>query len=340
MFLRFNTLQANLGRASVHFVTIDKPSNNRINFKAKMPKFDGDTLFSSDTNGSLIAKFIGNRKEGEFTFFRKDFPNLQRFYIQIMQFYGPFDESDTFVLTEEMPSLPMEKSIALIPCYDSEKFIKEVVEGSLKYAKYLLLVDDGSKDSTPDILRKYQEQYPDRVFALIHEQNRGKGHALLSGFQLALEKIDFQALVTMDSDCQHRPEDFPRLSQAIFDGEDFVIGTRVFNEMPFRSRFANTMISFILRSCFWHAPHDTQSGYRAFNKKMIEEIQSNVKGGQYEMEFDCLLYALSHKKRMRSIPISTIYIDDNASSKFSPVRDSIKILKVMFNYACTRPKQQ
>ncbi len=172
------------------------------------------------------------------------------------------------------------------------------------------------------------------------KENKGKGYALLEGFKYANEHLDFEALVAIDSDSQHKPSDIPRLAQAVLDGEDFVIGSRCFSQMPLKSRVANNCITMLLKRVFDHAPHDTQSGFRAFSKELLKKLIERVEGGQYEMEFDCLLYALLKGYRVRSLPISTIYVDKNASSHFAVVIDSIKILKVLLHYGSKTKKEK
>jgi len=159
--------------------------------------------------------------------------------------------------------------------------------------------------------------------------NQGKGFALLEGMKYAIDHLHFHALITIDSDGQHCASFIPEIMQPIFDGADFVMGERPFEMMPNRSRWGNKWISFLLRLIFEHAPKDTQSGMRAFSKKLIENILKTIKGGRYETEFRCLLCALSNGFKMYSIVIPTIYIDKNKSSHFSPIRDALRIFKVL-----------
>ena len=193
---------------------------------------------------------------------------------------------------------------------------------------YLIVIDDGSTDQTGKILQRLSSQHREKIHCITFAKNRGKGFGLIEGMRYAKEHSPFDGLITLDGDGQHNPEDIPRLIQKIQEGADLAIGTRTFSEMPFRSRFANTLISFLLRLMYPKAPFDTQSGMRSFSRRLIEEIVRIVPGGRYEMEFRCLLLALSHRLKTAEVPISTIYIEKNRSSWFSPLRDSFRILWV------------
>jgi glycosyltransferase involved in cell wall biosynthesis len=219
-------------------------------------------------------------------------------------------------------------TVVVIPCYNVEKFCQDVVKESSAIATHVILINDGSTDNTAAILKKMAKLDSSRIHIISFAKNRGKGFALLEGMRYALEHLNFHALITIDSDGQHKACFIPELMQPIFDGVDFVIGERPFANMPTRSKFGNQWISFLLKLFYGQAPVDTQSGMRAFSKKLVEQIVKCVIGGRYETEFRCLLCALSNGYKIRSIEIPTIYIDKNKSSHFSPVRDAFRILKV------------
>ena len=165
---------------------------------------------------------------------------------------------------------------------------------------------------------------------LAFKQNRGKGTVLLEGFRHAVEHYKDSIIITMDSDCQHHAVDIPHIAQGIHEGNDLVMGTRLFKIMPFKSRFANIIISMLLRRQFPHAPNDSQTGFRGLTTQFAAELLEQLTAGHYEVEFHMLLYALHMNKHIRSVPISTIYINKNASSHFSAIKDSVKILKVFY----------
>ncbi len=222
--------------------------------------------------------------------------------------------------------------VAIIPCYNVEKYCRAVIEETLSYVSFLILVDDGSTDETGSILHNFQQKNQGKVYLIAFPKNRGKGVALLEGIQMALASISFDVLVTLDSDGQHLPSEIPRLVSLVAQGVDFAIGCREFSQMPFRSRFANRVISFLVYRIYPSAPSDTQSGFRAFSRKFVQKIGRQIKGCRYEVEFRCILLALRDGDRIGCCPIETIYFDKNRSSHFSQIRDSVQILKVLWNH--------
>jgi len=100
--------------------------------------------------------------------------------------------------------------------------------------------------------------------------------------------------------------------------------------MPLRSKISNYFISFFLRIFNPESPKDTQRGFRAFSRAFCRQVVDHVSGGCYEMEFATLLYALTSQRSICSVPITTIYIEKNRSSHFSPLKDSFKIIRVLF----------
>lgn len=226
----------------------------------------------------------------------------------------------------------LHSTVVVVPCYNVEKFCQQVVKETSDIATHVILVNDGSTDNTAGILKKMASLKSSRIHIISFPCNRGKGFALLEGMKYALDHLQFHALMTMDSDGQHKASFIPELMQPIFDGADFVIGERPFNDMPNRSRWGNKWISFLLKLVYGDAPVDTQSGMRAFSKKLVEKIVHDVDGGRYETEFKMLLCSLSNGFKLRSIEIPSIYIDKNKSSHFSPLKDALRILKVFIQH--------
>lgn len=220
------------------------------------------------------------------------------------------------------------KTVAIIPCYNVEKFCKATLDRVVKRVDSIVAIDDGSTDHTGQILSVCQIEYPDKIHVIVFKQNRGKGVGLITGFKYATAHLSYDALITFDCDGQHTTSLIPELFSCIKEGADMAIGCRHFEEMPLRSRFGNTIISWLLRLRYHKSPVDTQSGMRAFSKEFVSEIASKVKEGRYETEFRCLLLALSQNRRIATIRIPTIYLDKNRSSHFSAIRDTLRILKV------------
>lgn len=217
--------------------------------------------------------------------------------------------------------------VALVPCYNVAQYCGPVVQELNSLCTHVIVVDDGSTDETETLLQKMASEYPQKTHLIRFPKNRGKGFALLEGFKYALAHFDFDVLATLDGDGQHLPCFITNLVQPIFQGADLVIGGRTFKKMPFCSRFGNKIIGFLLKCIYHKAPHDTQSGMRAYTSDLIREIVKSIPGGQYEMEFQCLLLALERGLEIIDVPIPTIYIEKNQSSHFRRLSDSFKILK-------------
>lgn len=231
--------------------------------------------------------------------------------------------------TKKMRFFSLPSSIvAVIPCYNVARFCEPIVLESSVICRHVIVIDDGSTDDTGAILQKLGSKYPQKIHVITFQKNRGKGFGLLEGFKYALEHYQFDALVTMDGDGQHLPHFIEGLTKPIFQGADFVIGSRPFKEMPLRSRWGNRSISFLLQCVYPHSPRDTQSGMRAFTPSVVPDL-IDVPGGKYQMEFSCLLLALKKGWKIVEVPIPSIYLEKNKSSHFSPLKDSFKILKVL-----------
>jgi hypothetical protein len=222
--------------------------------------------------------------------------------------------------------------VGIIPCYNVAEFCEQVIRQTMRYVDHLIVIDDGSADETSAILAWLKSQVPDKLSVLTFPDNRGKGVGLMAGFCEALNRFDFHVLVTLDGDGQHPPAEIPKLVQAIREGAEMAIGGRDLSRMPARSKFGNTVVSGLLHWLHPHAPEDTQSGLRAFNLAFTETIVRSVTGSRYETEIQVLLLALSQRRKIVNVPIPTIYIDNNRSSKFRPVIDSVRILCALLGW--------
>src|SRR3989344_2072584 len=155
----------------------------------------------------------------------------------------------------------MMKLIVIIPAYNEEKTIKEVIKG-LKEKGYndIIVVDDGSPDKTFELASK------EKVKVYRHIINRGLGGALNTGITAALrENADF--IVTFDADGQHDVDDIEKLVKALEEGYDVAIGNRINKEMPFLRSLGNRGLDFVTWMLFGIKVKDSQSGLRMFSRK-------------------------------------------------------------------------
>lgn len=173
-----------------------------------------------------------------------------------------------------------------------------------------------------------------RVHLLHHAVNLGKGRALKTGINYFLTELTgFTHLVTADADGQHTPEDMVRVALAGRKSPGAVVlGCRRFGrDVPLRSRFGNTLTRLVFSFLSGREVSDTQTGLRGFPAGLLAEIVA-LPGERYEYEMTVLAHLSRRGVEVVETPIATIYIDDNRSSHFNPIRDSMRIYFVLVRF--------
>ncbi len=215
----------------------------------------------------------------------------------------------------------------VIPAYDAAGTLPGVASGiraSLPNAM-LIAVDDGSSDHTYDIA----QGICDRVVRL--DSNHGKGAALRAGFAVALDAC-VASVITIDADGQHDPARAPHLLAAL-EGADLVIGTRerTRGTMPIGRRVTNALASAAVGAIVGIALPDTQSGYRAMRRAVLEA--SRASGDRYEYETELLLEAARAGFRIASVDVPTTY---GAPSHFRAWNDSLRVVRTIWRHRAGR----
>ncbi|HVF70971.1 MAG TPA: glycosyltransferase family 2 protein [Chthoniobacterales bacterium] len=217
---------------------------------------------------------------------------------------------------------------AIIPAYLEEKHIGDVVRRTLQQLENVLVVDDGSSDATAENARASGAQ------VIVHEQNRGKGESIKTGFRQWLER-GFDYVIILDGDGQHLPEEIDRfLAAGSPTTAQLVVGTRMndVRDMPLVRRAVNRYMSRrISRVCGQDIP-DTQCGFRMVHRSIIPDLLGGTERFDYETEM--LILASWAGCRIASVPITTVYSDEVSS--IHPVRDTLRFFKLMGRYR--RPK--
>jgi glycosyltransferase involved in cell wall biosynthesis len=192
-------------------------------------------------------------------------------------------------------------------------------------AARIVIVDDGSDDDT----RAVAQAIADCTISL--ERNRGKGAALRAGFERALQLGD-EVVMTLDADGQHDPSYGPALIHAL-ERCDIAIGqrTRAGSAMPFRRRMTNAMASMAIAQVAGIRLDDTQSGFRAIRRHVLERVQA--RGDRYEFETDFLIRAARAGFRVHSVTVPTLY---GSPSHFRSVSDSIRIVRTIWSHRLDR----
>jgi len=214
----------------------------------------------------------------------------------------------------------------VIPAYNEEKTIGEVLSKTISVMESLgrpyeiIVVDDGSTDRTLEVASTY------KVTVLSNGRNKGKGYALRKGFQHARGDV----IVTIDSDGAHDPKDIPEMLKLIFNGADVVSGSRFLGaSKDFTSslnRLGNFLINSIIMVLTGKRITDSQTGFRAIKKEILEKLCLESIG--YEIETELTVKTLKNGFIFQEKPIACkkrrYY-----NSKLRVLYDGIKILKTI-----------
>ena len=226
---------------------------------------------------------------------------------------------------QDQKKLLKERGICVvIPVYNNEKTIRDVVMRSLDNCMDVIVVNDGSTDSTGEILRAIEGitlvEYPDN-------QNKGKGHALRCGFRKAQE-LGFEYAITLDGDGQHYPEDIPLFLKANTEHPGaIIVGKRKNLENASRSKgstFANNFANFWFMVQTLTKLEDTQSGYRLYPLKKLYGL--SLISARYEAELELLVLPRWHGVKIATTEVNVYYPpQEERVSHFRPTADFARI---------------
>lgn len=224
--------------------------------------------------------------------------------------------------------------VVVIPAYQPDEKLVSVVHALHEQTDYdIVIVNDGSASACLPIFDSL-EPY---AKVLTHEVNRGKGAALKTALSYIYEQYPAdEGVVTIDADGQHLPADIIRVSEAWEKApEQLVLGSRAFTgNVPFKSRAGNAITRCVFAVSTGVKVFDTQTGLRAFGVFRIP-MMLEMKGDRYEYEINVLLYATRHRIPIQEVRIETVYIEDNKSSHFNPVRDAWRIYKMILLFVAS-----
>ncbi len=212
----------------------------------------------------------------------------------------------------------------IIPAYQEEHRIAEVVRKAKQYCSHVIVVDDGSRDATANVAR-------DAGATVISQPvNRGKGAALNTGFQAARDqKAEF--VIALDADGQHDPEEIPKFVEAYRrTGIPVLIGNRMADVqgMPLVRRMTNRIMSWMLSRTMGQYVPDTQCGYRLFRCDVIPFISSRSQ--RFAAESEVLLRVAERGIRIDSVRIKTIY--EKQQSKINPMIDTFRFFGMLYQF--------
>jgi glycosyltransferase involved in cell wall biosynthesis len=190
----------------------------------------------------------------------------------------------------------------LIPLYNHEQKIADVVKQVLKLKFPVIVVDDGSTDSGPDKIKKIPG-----IKIIRHDENLGKGAALLTGFTEAAKYADW--VITIDADGQHNPADAINMINSIPEGRrPIIVGMREgmsAEDVPWTSSFGRKFSNFWVRCSGGPDVKDTQSGFRIY--PLPESLQLDVKSRRFQFEVEIIAKANWKGIEVIECPVSVTY---------------------------------
>lgn len=211
------------------------------------------------------------------------------------------------------------KSIVIIPALNEEAAIGQVVEKSLKHADDVLVIDDGSSDSTSKVAGDAGAR------VINHPTNLGKGVSLRDAFG---EVSGYDVVVTIDGDGQHNPDEIPKLMAPILEGNaDLVNGSRYMDgfdeETPAYRRVGQRVLDIATNVTSGTNVTDSQSGFRAFRGNTIKCYRFRDTG--FGIESEMLADAAQNNLKILEVPITVRYDVENSSTK-GPVTHGVGVL--------------
>lgn len=227
------------------------------------------------------------------------------------------------LISEKIKEKPKPTIVACIAAYNEEKTVGKLILELEKYVNKIVVVDDGSKDTTRLIASRLGAQ------VISHERNLGKGAALKTAFNF-VKTLKCDIIVTIDGDGQHDPRDIPALIEPLIRGEvDVVIGSRYADgandEAPLYRKFGLKILNYLSRKATKTSVNDTQSGFRAYTTKALSLLGLQEYNG-YSVETEQLKILAANKVRITELPINVKYRGLEKTSKMSPLIHGGQIL--------------
>lgn len=207
---------------------------------------------------------------------------------------------------------------ALIPAFNEAPRIEAVIKGAQEFLP-VLVVDDGSRDETANVAKNCGAE------VISYQPNRGKGAALREGFRKALE-LDAGAVLTLDADRQHDPDEIPKFLEIYREKKPaLIIGARDFSKMPFTRKLANTIGGWLISLAAGREIRDNQSGYRLIGRDLMQVMLQSDESG-FEFEVEMVIQCLKNQWALEWVPIRTIYCDQG--SHISPLKHVVNFFRI------------
>lgn len=186
--------------------------------------------------------------------------------------------------------------VAVIPAYNEEKSISNILRETKKYVDKIIVVDDCSSDNTAAIARK------SGAIVVKHKMNSGLGSSLRTGFAEAL-RMKADVIITLDADGQHEPTDIKKFIERIEENYDFVLGKRSLIGYPFFKKFGNFFLNMATNFISGTSLRDTESGFRAFKGDALKKFY--LKAERYEIAVEIIFEVGRNNLKATNVPIAS-----------------------------------
>ena len=227
--------------------------------------------------------------------------------------------------------------VILIPAYKPDEGMLALLNALIAQKLYagIVVVDDGSGSDYRPIFEAAEQM--EGVVVVRHAVNQGKGRALKTGFNAIMNQWPEAAVITADADGQHTPRDIARLADELdaSDGKTIVLGKRGFGKgTPAKSLMGNTITRYVFALSTGKMIYDTQTGLRGIPASLLPEMM-HIPGERYEYEMNMLLQCVREGVAFKELEIETVYLNNNASSHFHPVRDAMLVFSRVLSFAAS-----
>ncbi|HEX3135112.1 MAG TPA: glycosyltransferase family 2 protein [Planctomycetota bacterium] len=209
--------------------------------------------------------------------------------------------------------------LAVIPAYNEAARIAPVVRQLVTQGLPVLVVDDGSRDTTAQVAREAGAK-------VLRRANGGKGTAIIAGCRHAVE-LGYRRVLLLDGDGQHDPAEASRLIAAAQRGADLVIGMRMLDlgRQPLYRRYLNRLSSMLVTMAAGQRIRDSQSGYRMCDPRLLLSLP--LAGHKYDLETEMCILAARAGRRVVEVPIRVIYNDK--VSGVHPLYDTLRFFRAV-----------
>lgn len=230
--------------------------------------------------------------------------------------------------------MEFDKYFVIIPAYEPDEKMLGVIDDVRSQTDFnIIVVNDGSSaDKTPLF-----EQAEKSAVVLNHKVNRGKGAGIKTALKYISENITGKAgIIIVDADGQHKIADVKGIADALENNPNKVVmGCRKFTgKIPARSKFGNNITKLVFSFAAGVKVSDTQTGLRGFSSEYIP-FMLELSGDRYEFEMNMLLECARENISFFEVPIETVYIGNNESSHFNPIKDSFRIYRDIIKFSCS-----